>query len=48
MPKCWLWHACIATVYAMIKSQVPLRTIAKHRRRKTKVTLPTCGAIIHA
>ena len=34
----------------MIKSQVPLRTrsIAKHRRRKTKVTLPTFGVIIHA
>ena len=35
-------HKAIATVYATIKSQVTLCTIAKHCIHKAKATLPTC------
>ena len=38
----------VATIYAAIKSQVPLHTVAKHRMCKTKATLPTCSVIIRA
>ena len=35
----------LACMYSYDKNQVPLRTIPKHHRRKTKTTLQTCDVI---